>query len=88
MRSDDEFLGGSDRAPSPLDLTGRWQEKLARLSKGPLDASHLALPAFTLLRGGDLFEGKKHPGPTPEPLLSAYEREQLRLERQQRRAAE
>lgn len=81
MRSDDELLGGSDRAASPLDLTGRWQEKLARLSKGPLDATQVALPAFTLLRGGDLFEGKKHPGPTPPELLSAYEREQLRMER-------
>ena len=56
----DELLEGEDRAAEPLDLAPEqardWQKKLAEISKQKVEAPELALPAFTLVRGGDLFE--------------------------------
>jgi hypothetical protein len=78
VRSDDELVGGDDRAPSPLDLTGRWQEKLAALGKKP---GSLALPAFNLIRGGDLFERKGKKPRTEVSALDNYVGRKIELHR-------
>lgn len=56
----DEFVaGGEARTATPLELGKGWEQRLSALTKvaaAPLD---LALPAFTLIRGGDLYEPPK-----------------------------
>jgi hypothetical protein len=89
MWSNDEFLGdGEERAASCLELFATvpgakdWQKKLAELSKTTVlpAASELTLSAFSLIRGGDLFErtGAKI-AKTPASLLETYADKQLRL---------
>lgn len=78
----DEFVGdGADRAAEELDLAvaaRKWEQKVGAASKrGP---SALALPAFTLLRGGDLFERTGKPKRSDPALLDRYRDENLRLE--------
>lgn len=84
----DEFIGeGAERAATPLDLRpghGDWQAALAKLNRGapPKSAAELALPAFSLVRGGDLFEAPRRARrATPAALLDAYVGSHLRLER-------
>lgn len=83
----DEFVGdGAGRAASPLDLRpghGDWQAALARLGSGaaPKTAAELALPAFSLVRGGDMFESTRKPQPTPAGLLERYRKDRLQVER-------
>ena len=84
----DEFAeGGEERAATPLDLRpgqGNWQAALAKLGKGapPKTAAELALPAFSLVRGGDLFEAPTRKRlPTPAELLETYAGSHLRVER-------
>lgn len=90
MRSLDEFVGeGEERSASCLELFATapgakdWQKKLASMSKATVlpAASELTLSAFSLIRGGDLFERS---GPakilkTPPALLETYADQQLRL---------
>lgn len=88
MRSLDEFLGeGEDRVATPLDLAPspnakNWQKRLAEVSKTAAlpQANELSLTAFTLIRGGDLFErtGPK-PARSAKPLLETYASERLKL---------
>lgn len=71
----DEFIGGDNRQAAPLDLSRPkdWQAQLATISKAPPPLDALALPAFSLLRGGDLFERPKAkipPRTAPELLLA------------------
>jgi hypothetical protein len=74
----DELVGGEDRAPSPLALDG-WQKRLGAITKDPPGPSDLTLSAFTLVRGGDLFESPKTKRvETPRSLLDTY-RERLAL---------
>jgi hypothetical protein len=81
----DEFLDsapGEARAASPLDLGRGWQERLAAVTKAPPAPMDLALPAFSLVRGGDLYEAprastKKRTEPA---LVASYEAERLVLE--------
>lgn len=83
----DEFVGaGDERAPSLLDLSPRskdWQQRLGAFSRQgapPLTASQLALPAFTLVRGGDLFERPKRELRRTDPqLLAVYREKRLEL---------
>lgn len=77
----DEFVGGEDRSAAPLELGTRdWQNKLAKITNQTPGASDLALPAFTLIRGGDLFEApKKARAPTPKTLLETYREKHLKL---------
>jgi hypothetical protein len=85
----DEFLGeGEDRSPSLLDLgagsrTAKdWQKRLAEIAKRDAlpEANELALPAFTLVRGGDLFERPTTKQTKSDPkLLSLYAGERLKL---------
>lgn len=77
----DEFVGGEDRAAAPLELgRGDWQAKLAAITKEAPGASDVVLSAFTLVRGGDLFEApKKKKLPTPAPLLDTYAGQRLQL---------
>lgn len=84
----DEFVdGGQERAATPLDLRpgqGNWQSALAKLGRGttPKTAAELALPAFSLVRGGDLFEAPSRKRvATPQGLLDGYAGSHLRLER-------
>jgi hypothetical protein len=84
----DEFVGdGEERAATPLDLSPKskdWQKRLGVLAKTatPPTASDLALTAFSLVRGGDLFERpKKKKERTPPKLVETYASEQLRIER-------
>ncbi len=81
----DELLEGEDRAAEPLDLAPErardWQKKLAEISRQKVEAPELALPAFTLVRGGDLFERAKAKAPVrgvPGELSTALE-SRLRL---------
>lgn len=85
----DEFLGeGEERSATPLNL-GRatagvrdWQKQLAALAKSERlpAANELALPAFTLIRGGDLFERPAAAVQRTDPrLLSLYAGERLDL---------
>ena len=91
MSSLDEFIGeggDDDRAPSLLDLNAGsvkardWQKRLAEISKATTlpNAIELSLTAFTLIRGGDLFErtGGK-PARTPPPLVETYTEQRLKL---------
>lgn len=80
----DEFEGGADRAAAPFDLTtgrARWQEQLSRTGKTAATPMDLALPAFSLVRGGDLFErsSNKKPPRTSRELLDAWAGQQLQL---------
>lgn len=82
----DEFVGeGEARAASPLELDPRskdWQRRLAALPKQarPPEPSDLALSAFTLIRGGDLFERAKARIARTDPrLLSAFAGGRIRL---------
>ncbi len=83
----DEFSAdGPQRCASPLDLRpgqGNWQKALAQLGRGevPKTARELALPAFSLVRGGDLFEppSRARRVPTPSKLLERYAQSHLRL---------
>lgn len=83
----DEFVGsGEERAASQLDLAAgarAWQERLARLgrvSEGPASAE-LHLGAFSLVRGGDLFErrAKRAQPRTSCDLLDQFTDVQIRL---------
>jgi hypothetical protein len=76
----DEFVGdGEERAASPLDLKSKdWQKRLASFSK-KASASELALSAFSLVRGGDLFERKSKPARTDPALLDTFLGEQIRF---------
>lgn len=78
----DEYLGEGEnaRAASPLELA-RWQERLSKLTSNPLTPRDLALPAFSLVRGGDLYEPPKSATRTktsPE-LVDTYADQRLRL---------
>ncbi len=84
----DEFLGdGEVRAATPLELdpaSSRWMERLARTPAAPGSVQEarraLALPAFSLLSGGDLFESSpraRRPR-TERALLDRFLGEQLR----------
>lgn len=82
----DEFIGDGDaRAASPLDLRpghGDWQKALAKLSgEAPKTARELALPAFSLVRGGDLFESPrgKSRRSTGSELLDLYLSKRLKV---------
>ncbi|MCC7382214.1 MAG: hypothetical protein IT384_10310 [Deltaproteobacteria bacterium] len=80
----DEFIeGGAERTASPLELQGgAWQGKLASITRTPASPSDLNLTAFTLVRGGDLFEAPRSAqrrAPTPSRLLDTYQEERLRL---------
>lgn len=74
----DEFLGEKDgRDASPLELSrdsNAWQKKLSDIASVQRPTSAISLSAFTLIRGGDLFErtGKKPAGATTE-LLQKYQ---------------
>ncbi len=75
----DEFVGdGADRAAEPIDLAvaaKRWEDRVgAAKRRGP---SPLAISAFSLIRGGDLFERKGTPPRSDERLLARYEEERL-----------
>jgi hypothetical protein len=77
----DEFVGdGADRAAETIDLAvaaRKWEQKVGAAAKrGP---SALALPAFTILRGGDLFERTGKPKRSDPTLLDRYHDENLRL---------
>jgi hypothetical protein len=86
VRSLDEFVGeGEERAASPLDINPKskdWQARLAKMSKSATlpSAAELSLTAFTLIRGGDLFErtGGK-PARSAPALVDTYADERLRL---------
>jgi hypothetical protein len=77
----DEFMGGgSEREASPLDLGRGWQDRLAQVTKRTPGPSDLALPAFSLVRGGDLYEPPRGKRPrTDATLLSTYQEQRLRL---------
>jgi hypothetical protein len=60
----DEFIGGEERSPSLFE---------ADIPK------ELALPAFSLLRGGDLFLSNKKPPATESALVDRYAGEKLKL---------
>jgi len=78
----DEFLGEqSGRDASPLELSRdstAWQKKLSVIASVKQPASAVGLSAFTLIRGGDLFErtGKKPTGTTRE-LLRKYQEKRI-----------
>lgn len=85
----DEFVGkGEARAATPLDLgagsrTAKdWQKRLGELSKreGLPEAREIVLSAFTLVRGGDLFErpSAERARSSPE-LVALFAGERLRL---------
>jgi hypothetical protein len=72
----DEFLAeGTPRAATPLALGRDWQARLAALTRTPAQPADLALPAFTLLRGGDLYEPPRRAVRlrTEPALLARYE---------------
>lgn len=81
----DEFVGdGAGRDATPLDLArdpSKWQSKLAALTDHKPERRELALTAFTLIRGGDMFERAKGRSPprTSDGLIEAFEARQLRL---------
>lgn len=69
----DEFVGGEDRSAAPLEVRGDWAAKLSAITREKPGASDLALPAFSLVRGGDLFEApQKKREPTPGTLIDTY----------------
>lgn len=91
----DEFVGeGEERAASPLQLDPRskdWQTRLAALAKQakPPAPGDLALSAFTLIRGGDLFERQNaRVGRTEPSLLSAFAGGRIHLVANEASAAE
>lgn len=79
----DEFVHGSGeaRGATPLSLGRDWQERLSKLTKTTPSAQDLALTAFTLIRGGDLYQpSKKKPRiPTEPALVDRYRELRLRL---------
>ena len=80
----DEFIDGSDgREASPLELArdpSRWQRELADvLKRAQPERRELALSAFTLLRGGDLFERARPPSRTEQHVLDTFSSERIRL---------
>jgi hypothetical protein len=86
----DEFLDGGDpRSADPFDLMVQarvWSERLgsrglSRDQEG-VDTTALQLPAFTLLRDGDLFErsASAKPPRTELGLLSHFASEKVRIE--------
>ena len=74
----DEFLGdGESRDASPLDISSsskNWQSKLSKVTEQSVEQRALQLTAFSLIRGGDLFErtGKQKHEKTSRALLEAY----------------
>ncbi len=74
----DEFVGrGADRAADPIDLAvaaKQWEAKIGARKRGP---SPLAISAFSLIRGGDLFERKGKPARSDPALIDRYAKEQL-----------
>jgi hypothetical protein len=91
----DEFVGGGEeRSASPFDVGAQarnWEKRLSSLGKKPPSPLDLALPAFSLVRGGDLFERKTKPARTEASLVSAYVDENLIVDakaaREEREAA-
>ena len=83
----DEFVGdGGDRIACPLDLepgprAREWQQRLAGLTRSTVTPADLALSAFTLIRGGDLYQGPKRAArPRTDPgLLATYQQERISL---------
>ena len=80
----DEFLGeGEGRDASPLEFARdnqAWQKRLASVTKQTVEQRALQLTAFSLIRGGDLFERsgvKKHTA-TDSNLLENYAAQRLR----------
>ena len=74
----DEFLGdGETRDASPLDLSAQsknWQKALGQVTKKTVEQRALNLTAFSLIRGGDLFErtGAKKHEKTTKQMIDAY----------------
>jgi len=80
----DEFVDGSKgREATPLELArdpSSWQKKLAEtLKRDQPQQRELALPAFTLLRGGDLFERTRPPPHTEPQAVDTYAAERIQL---------
>ena len=81
----DEFVGdGEGRSADLFDVSAgakHWQAKLASMGKKPPGRLDLALSAFSLIRGGDLFErpNKKKSRTDPE-LIETYKKENLIIE--------
>ncbi len=77
----DEFLAdGEARTATPLELGKGWEARLATLTQKASAPMDLALPAFTLIRGGDLYEPPKASkrSKTDAPLLDRYQELALR----------
>lgn len=93
----DEFVGdGEARSADPFDVgsaSKSWEKKLASLGKKASGRPDLALPAFSLIRGGDLFERPRARRSRTDPeLISAYADDNLTLDakrvaREEREAA-
>ncbi len=80
----DEFLGdGESRAASPFEINPKdrhWQARLAKLPAPVKSASELSLPAFFLIRDGDMFEASgARAVKTSDALLDTYFDERLRF---------
>ncbi|MFO0728998.1 MAG: hypothetical protein U1E65_34785 [Myxococcota bacterium] len=81
----DELLEGQDRAAEPLDLSPErardWTRRLSEIAKLKVEAPELQISAFSLVRGGDLFErsGRRKvlPRTAPELLDRFWERVEL-----------
>lgn len=78
----DEFLpDGERRAATPLELgAGKgWESRLSALTRKAPEPRDLALPAFTLIRGGDLYEppAKSARPKTDDALLDRYQEHAL-----------
>lgn len=81
----DEFVGdGEARSADPFDVSTAaksWEKKLASLGKQSTGRPDLALPAFSLIRGGDMFERPRGRKPHTDPeLVSTYAAENLRID--------
>lgn len=78
----DEFVGtGEARNATPLELGRGWEARLSALTNKTAQPLDVSLPAFTLIKGGDLFQpSKKKPRlPTEPELLDRYKELRLRL---------
>lgn len=78
----DEFIGDQDgRDASPLELSRdakTWQTRLSEIASVNRPASAVSLSAFTLIRGGDLFERTgSRPTATDPELLQKYQQQRL-----------
>jgi hypothetical protein len=82
----DEFVEGSaGRDASPLDLArdpGAWAERLSAIRVPAPERRALGISAFSLLRGGDLYEPPPNlvPARTAPSLLERYADQRLRFE--------